>query len=407
MASGHRTLRDVISAQARRFTRRPFLEFQGRQFSFAEVDDRTDRVATALSRLGLRAGDRLALLLPNRPELVFFLWGATKIGAVPVSLNPDAATEEIRAALARVTPRAVVTELPHAVLRSSLPQDTHWVAVDDASFHEEPFRGLERGASVLGFWPDLDGRAPAVVAFAGGQGQPGEPVLLSHGNLLEAAAQLVRPFRMDETDRFVCLLPLSAVFSQVFLILTPWIAGATVVLADSARPEAAEWLGSDGISVTACTPHLFEKLLDARSPKVPALRLGVCPTGAVGEKILREFERRYDAIAVEAYGVPEATCLTCANPYTGLRKPGSVGLPLPGQQCRIVDAAGAEVAAGATGEILIRGPNVMSGYLDDAGATSGALRGGWLHTGDFGRCDSDGYYYLSDGSASRLSALMP
>ena len=109
--------------------------------------------------------------------------------------------------------------------------------------------------------------------------------------------------------------------------------------------------------------------------------------------MLTVFQERHDALIVEVYNRAEATCLCCANPYTGVRKSGSLGLPLPGLKCAIVDAQGRELPPGAKGEIVVRGPNVMKEYYKDPEDTKKALRGGWLHTGDFGYIDSDGYYW--------------
>ncbi len=411
MANGLGTLRDIVAAQARRFEKQPFLEFREARFSYADVDDRTDRVATGLSRLGLRAGERVGLVLPNRPELLFFLWGTPKIGAVAVPLDPALPPEDIASALRSVAPSAVVTEARHAPqLQSRLTGIDHWIVVDEPSFQDDPFRGLERGAAVLGFWPDLDPGAPALIVFAHDRRRQAKGVVLSHRNLVAATAQLVQPFRVDETDRFLCLLPLSSVSAQVLLALIPWVAGATTVMADGSASDPLETVDSSRASVLAVTPRLFERLSHSAQScgrEISSLRLAICCSGVVGQNMLVDFESRYDALVVEGYGVPEATCLVCANPYTGVRKAGSLGLPLPGQQCRLVDAGGDDVATGKTGEILVRGPNIMLGYFADSEATSTALRGGWLHTGDFGYVDTDGYYYLSAPPEPPPAVLVP
>jgi acyl-CoA synthetase (AMP-forming)/AMP-acid ligase II len=120
----------------------------------------------------------------------------------------------------------------------------------------------------------------------------------------------------------------------------------------------------------------------------------VCSSGPVGEDTFRRFEEWHDALIVEVYGLPEVTCLACANPYTGVLKPGSLGLVLPGQEVRISGSRGEDLPAGESGEIVVRGPNVMKEYFRDPDATARTLRDGWLHTGDRGHVDADGYYYL-------------
>jgi acyl-CoA synthetase (AMP-forming)/AMP-acid ligase II len=175
------------------------------------------------------------------------------------------------------------------------------------------------------------------------------------------------------------------------------MAGGTVVLGDVEGRTLAERVAEQGITVVVATPSVCRGLVS--SPEGPpdgaALRLAVCLSGPVDRAVHLELERRYDALVVEGYGRVEATCAALANPYTGRRKPGSLGLPLPEESCRIVDHEGCDLAAGSTGEIVLRGPNIMSGYLDDPARSREALRDGWLHTGDSGHVDGDGYYYLA------------
>ncbi len=405
MASEQETLRDVLTVQARRFEKQTFLEFDDQHFSFAAVDDRTDRVATGLSRLGLRIGDRVAILMSNRPEYIFFLLGVPKIGMVPVPIDQDSSREAIHAALQSSGALAVVTESRFRDLRNALPSVRHWVMVDDDSFAAPPFEKLA-GGSVLGFWPDLDPDDTALISRTKGSRGKSKAVLLTHRNLISIALQVLQPFRVDGSDRFFCALPLSSAMAQVLLVLAPWIAGATCILNEAFSSGIPDEMERTGASVLAGTPRLYQ--LIAASPdfarcELSALRLAVCTAGPVGEELFREFEQRHDALIVEGYGLVEGTCLTCANPYTGVRKHGSLGLPLQGQECRIVDDRGQELGAGETGEIVVQGPNLMKGYDGDPDATALALSGGWLHTGDQGHVDSDGYYFLGVPRSERSS----
>ncbi len=396
MASEHDTLRDVLTAQARRYERQTFLESDGQEFSFAEVDDRTDRVATGLIRLGLSPGDRVALLMSNRPEYVFFLFGIPKIGMIPVPIDQDCPRRVIPHLIEASHVSAVVAESRFGDLRNSLPSVRHWILVDDESFAGPPFEML-KGASVLGFWPDLSAGHTALISRTRGTGGRPKAVALSHRSLISSARQVLYPFRVDGTDRFYCLLSLSATAAEVLLVLVPWLAGATCVLRGGFSPETAEDMKRRGASVIVGTPQLFRSLscsaAFARS-ELSSLRLGLCLAGPAGDEVFEAFERRQDALIVEGYGLVEGTCLTCANPYTGVRKHGSLGLPLQGQECRIVDGRGRELPPGEVGEIVVRGPNLMKGYDGDPDATARVMRNGWLHTGDHGFVDSDGFYFL-------------
>jgi len=400
LPSEQQTLRDLLTTRARRYEKKTFLECRGQSFSFRAVDDRTDRVASGLSRLGLRPGERIALLLSNRPEVVFFFLGAATMGAVPVPLNPAWPQKTILGAVQESQASAFVTE--HSFTETALemiskaPGVRSWILAGNEAPVESPFRSLLE-EPVLGFWPDLNPDDAAAILYSSGTTAPPKAVLLTHGNFVSNCLQAVQPFRVDETDRFFCWLPLSSSTAQVLLVLTPWAAGAACVLGESLSPAAfLEEVSEKSITVLAGAPHFFADLVRAAdAPRdVPSLRLAICNAGSVGQPALRAFEDRYEAFVVEGYGLVEATCICCANPYTGRRKADSVGLPLPGEQCRVVGESGRDCAVGEPGEILIRGPNIMKGYYNDPASSARVLRDGWLRTGDLGRIDSDGYYYL-------------
>ncbi len=396
MSNEQQTLRDLLTTRARRFEKKTFLECGDVQFSYAAVDDRTDRVATGLSRLGLRSGDRVALLLSNRPELVFFLLGAPKLGVIPVPIAQECSQEEIISILWHCGATVVVTERRHDALKESAPQIRHWITVDDATFDEPPFRGLT-GGSVLGFWPDLDPAGAALISYTRGSFRTRKAVVLTHSNLLSNCYQLLQPFRIDETDRFMCAVPLISSAAEVLLVLAPWVAGGTCILRQPVPESLPNEIERTGATVLAGRPELYQRIAgspDFERCDLSSLRLAVCSSGPVGEEIFRRFEERHDALIVEGYGPPEVTCLACANPYTGVLKPGSLGLVLPGQEVRVVGSQGEDLSVGEPGELVVRGPNVMKEYFRDPDATARALRGGWLHTGDTGHVDADGYYYL-------------
>jgi long-chain acyl-CoA synthetase len=397
--TNEQTLRELLTAKARRFERNTFLEFYADNYTYGAVDDRTDRVATVLSRLGLRFGDRVILLLSNRPELVFFLLGAPKIGVIPVPLDPVSTREEILSSIRHSGAVAVVTEKAYAVPRDLTPDVRQWIVVDDESFAQPPFLNLSSG-TVLRFWPDLSPEDAAVILYP----RDGKPVVLTHRNLISTSAQTLLPFRINESDRFLCALPLSSITAQLLLLLAPWSAGATCVLREAFSAGIVGDIEACGATVLAGTPRFYKMIADAdgfATTDLSSLRLAFCAGGLVDRETAARFEQRHDALIVEGYGPLEAGGICCANPYTGVRKPGSIGLPLPGQECRIVGPDGRESPVGVIGEIVVRGSNVMKGYFRHPEASLKALRDGWLHTGDTACTDSDGYYYLKDNPAER------
>lgn len=345
--------------------------------------------------MGLQPGDRVALLLTNRPEFIFFFLGAPKMGFVPVPLNPDDSGKEIEFILEHCDAAAIVTESRFRGLRPRIPKKTCWIEVDDESFEKPPFHGLTSGL-VLSFWPDLSADDPAAIIYLRENTGALKTIVLTHKNLLSNCSQLIRPFRMDASDRYYCAVPVWTIEALVLLVLAPLLTGAVCVLRDSGSRRLVQDIHDCRATVLAGTPGLYESI--SREPDfvcsdLSLLRLAICHSEPAGKRILDEFQTRHDALIVEAYNVAEATCLCCANPYTGIRKPGSLGLPLPGLKCTILDEQGKELPAGERGEIALRGPNVMKGYYKDPEKTRKALRSGWLLTGDFGYIDPDGYYW--------------
>lgn len=391
--TAERTLRDLLGSQARRFPKRPFLEAGEERYSFSAVDDRTDRAATALVAMGLRGGERVALLLTNRSELLFFLLGAPKVAVIPVLLDALAPAEEIGACLRAVNPSVVITETCFDDYRESFPDLKGWVAVDGEEFGEEPFCGLSRG-NVLGFWPELDAGKTAAefCRFAGGAVRS---VALTHRDLLASCGRLLQTFRINESDRFLCVLPAHSVEAVVSLVLAPWAAGATCVLADAHPSRIVEEIVDSRATVLFGDAKLFQLLAGSRSfaaADLATLRVAVSHSGPVGSSLLELFEERYDTLVVEGLGFAETGGLAFANPYTGVRKPGSVGRALPGLESRIVTPDGKQVAPGEAGEIVLRGVGVMPGIPGSEGALPSD--GGWLHTGLRAHADADGYIFL-------------
>jgi acyl-CoA synthetase (AMP-forming)/AMP-acid ligase II len=291
-----------------------------------------------------------------------------------------------------------VTEKRFRSLKPRIPKTTCWIEVDDDPFKKPPFQGLSQGP-VLGFWPDLSADDPALIYYVHGPSGVFKPVVLTHRNLLSNCSQMIPPFRMNETDRFLCAAPLYSLEAEVLLVLAPLLAGGCCVLPDPQTTEMVREISDQQISVLAGPPAFYRTVAESSDfsrMDLFSLRLAICHSGPAGDGLVRIFQEQHDALIVEAYCRAEATCLCLANPYTGVRKSGSLGLPIPGLKCAIIDEQGGEAPPGAVGEISVCGPNVMKGYYGDSEGTDRAIRNGWLRTGDFGYIDSDGYYWIAD-----------
>jgi long-chain acyl-CoA synthetase len=211
---------------------------------------------------------------------------------------------------------------------------------------------------------------------------------------------VIDAFELTEADHSLLILPLFHVNGIVVGTLCPLLVGGRTTIAG--RFDAKTFFGRverSGATFFSAVPTIYTMLADLpadQDPDTSRLRLAVCGAAPTSAELLERFEKRYGVGIVEGYGLSEGSCASTANPLHGTRKPGSVGVPLPGQRIRIADADGNPVPDGETGEVLIAGPNIMRGYLNRPEETATTLVDGWLHTGDIGRLDNDGYLVLVD-----------
>ena len=224
--------------------------------------------------------------------------------------------------------------------------------------------------------------------------------MLDHANLNAMCRMVIDEFAVTGDDHSLLVLPLFHCNGLVVGCLTPLLAGGQVTIAGRFRPTTFfDRLEQSGATFFSAVPTMYTMLADLPAevrPDTSAVRYGACGAAPASVELLTKFETRYGIPIIEGYGLSEGTCTSTANPLDGKHKPGTVGLPLPGQKIRIVGADNADVPQGESGEVLIQGPNVMRGYLNRPEETAKTLVDGWLHTGDVGRLDDDGYLTLVD-----------
>ncbi len=246
--------------------------------------------------------------------------------------------------------------------------------------------------------PLVDPSSLALLIFTSGTTGAPKGVMLDHANL-DAMAEMGRQaLRVGPTDRCLLILPLFHVNGIVVSVLIPLLAGASVVIAERFDPHTffatVEQQQPTFFSAVPTIYTMLAALPDDVRPDTSSVRFGICGAAPASAQLLGRFEARYGFPLIEGYGLSEGTCASTINPVDGERRAGTVGIAFPGQQIRIVDEAGTDVAIGVDGEVIIAGPNVMRGYLGRPDETARVIRDGWLHTGDIGHLDSDGYLTL-------------
>ena len=246
------------------------------------------------------------------------------------------------------------------------------------------------------------GRQPddlaAILYTSGTTGQP-KGAMLTHRNYLVDCAVGAELVPLVEGERVGMMLPLFHANAQVVTFMLPIMIGAEVVMWERFSASTF-WQTIDEykpVTISA-VPTILATVVDAPgAPTGPtSLRYVICGAAPLSRELLETFENRLDIRILEGYGMTETTCISSINPFYGARKPGSIGLPVRRQEMRIVDEDGVEVAAGERGEIVMRGPMVMPGYLKNPEANEATIRDGWLHSGDIGYVDEDGYFFIVD-----------
>jgi long-chain acyl-CoA synthetase len=349
----------------------------------AELLNRIRAASHQLRELGIGAGDVVAVKLPNRVEFVVLLFASWRLGATVTPVNPSLTDGEVVRQLNDSGARLLVVEDGAAM--------THGVTtLAIADLADEPVASDPP--------PHLDSSALALLIYTSGTTGAPKGVMLDHANIDAMADMGRRALQIGPADRCLLILPLFHVNGIVVSVLTPLLAGASLVIADRFNPRTFfDVVESERPTFFSAVPTIYTMLAALPEDVVPdtsSVRFGICGAAPASAELLTRFEARYGFPVVEGYGLSEGTCASTINPVAGPRRAGTAGIAFPGQQIRIVDERGVEVSPGMDGEVIIAGPNVMRGYLGRPDETARVIVDGWLHTGDIGHLDAEGYLTL-------------
>jgi malonyl-CoA/methylmalonyl-CoA synthetase len=352
------------------------LEFEDRSFTFGEIDERSSRMAHALTARGFAAGDRLAVQLANCVEMIDLYLACVKLGVIFVPVNVLYKERETGHILSDSEPRLFVT-----------PENVAALAAEaDAAPAERPV-------------VTLDGDSPAGIIYTSGTTGASKGAVITHNNLASNALNLITCWQITEADRFLLALPLFHVHALGNGLHCWLIAGCRMRLLErfDHRRATSDFLDFR-LTLFFGVPTIYVRLLETEPAAAReigrCMRLFVSGSAPLPAQVLEEFRTLFGHTILERYGMTE-TCMNISNPYAGERRPGSVGLPLPGVSVRLLNDEGEPVADGETGEVHLSGPNIFSGYWGREEATRAAFRDGWFKTGDLATRSADGYYTLS------------
>ncbi|MGW4351867.1 class I adenylate-forming enzyme family protein [Nocardia sp. NPDC004582] len=354
----------------------------------AEFADRVRAYAHRLAEAGVGADDIVAIMLPNQTELVVAMFAIWRLGAAATPVNPWLTAEEAQYQLDDAGVRALICgdgTAPEITAPTRIP-------VSDLNGH--------RSADLVVGPGEFSDQALALVIYTSGSTGRPKGVELTHAGILGECVALGVITATTAADHSLLILPLFHANGIIAGTLTPLLSGAQVTITGRFRPhtffDLVEQVRPTFFSGVPTIFNLLTTLPEEHIPDTSSLRFAACGAAPMTAEAIERFETRYGVTICEGYGLSEATCASTVNPLHGVRKPGTVGLPLPGHEIAIRGADGAFVTDGSAGEILIKGPMVMRGYLGRPEATAETIVDGWLRTGDVGRLDEDGYLIMVD-----------
>ncbi|MGW7066199.1 AMP-binding protein [Streptomyces sp. NPDC054855] len=388
------TLPELLDAAARR---------HGGRSGFRGLRRAVGECADTLRALGIRHGDRVALVLPNCPSFAVTWHAVLRIGAVVVAIDPAASREVLRHQLGDsgavlAVADATARERLDAVRGGTFVRDVVTVPIDG----QWPGRGRLRkpGLPKAG----REGPRPGDLAVLAHVAAVGPAAMLTHANLVAAAHQqaLWHPQLRVGRETALAVTPLWRPHGLLFGLIAPLLTGARTVLLPAPGPEAIlRTTRRRKVTLLAAEPADCRRLLERPAHELEALAtVRTWLTGTLDTGTADRVRGSVDAVLVEGYGIPEAVGAVLANPRGANARPGTFGLPLPGTEVRIgqEDAPGVELPPGQAGELLVRGPQVCGGYWGDpAESARRLLPGGWLRTGDIAVLGPDGYVTVIGG----------
>ncbi len=427
------TVVDFLEEAARRWPDRPAVTFKGRSLTWAALRAEVERCAAGLEQLGVGRGSRVALWLPNLPQMLIGTFATLRLGAQAVPTNPLYVERELEHQFNDAGVSVVITldflwqkrlrgildrtRVEHVVVGSipdylpfplnvlaplKLRRTGQWARVA-----REPrvkfFRELLAGAPAAPRAPRPTLDDPALLQYTGGTTGVAKGAVLTHRNLSANAQQSAAWFPIATPGEEVLLacLPYFHIFGMTVAMLWPVVCGFHIVLAPNPRDidDLVRCITKRRVTIFPAVPALFTAICDhPRIDRLDVSSVKGCFSGSapLPVAVIERFEQLTGGLITEGFGLTEASPVTHANPLRGLRKPGSVGLPLPGTDARVVDVETGTRTLGPNeeGELVVRGPQVMAGYWNRPDETALVLRDGWLHTGDLARIDEDGFCFI-------------
>ncbi|MBT3311046.1 MAG: long-chain fatty acid--CoA ligase [Desulfobacterales bacterium] len=418
-----KTLSDFLERTVANCPERVAFEYEGYEITYREFYDYVNRMATCLADFGVKKGDSVAILLPNLIPVAVGLFAILKVGGIVVMNNPLSSDRELKHQLSGSGSKVLITFDALVNRMVDLRSETgikQIIYTSMGDYHPSPEKELfvdVADADDVFKWNDILEKYPpeppevkmsfedtAIYQYTGGTTGVSKGAILTHGNMSTQTQQVAVWFQdlKDEDFKALAAMPIFHVFGLTLMSMVVYMEGRSIfvtkpqpdVLLDSIRKYKPNYV--------PMAPTMYIGILnhpDFDNIDFSCLKGCTCGASPLPVEVIKEFESKTGAFIVEALGMTECSPAVTANPFKrGKGRIGSVGIPFPDTLCRVVDIEDSEkeVPVGEEGELVIKGPQVMKGYLNMPGETENALRDGWFYSGDIVKMDEDGYFYVVD-----------
>ena len=397
-------LAQYLEDTARKYPNKIAVRYEGQSITYRDLNTRCNQLANGLRDLGLAAGDHCMVMMPNRIQVITIYYALAKLGVVIVPVNFLFKKQELEHILSDAKPKAFIGAEPYLAEIAPAMHSTFEPALKIASGAHEGSNFIKLD-NVFSSQDDFElypvqGNDSLTILYTSGTTGVPKGVMLTHANHASEARILAKMRgKLDPEVVVIGVLPLYHIYGITSVINVSIYSGCTIELLPHFDPEKVkELVQSEKQTILFGVPTMYNRLIQVASQNPPqnsSLKFCVSGGSSLPVEFLHRFEKLFSTKIFEGYGLTEAP-VCVENPYGSVTKPGSIGLPIPEFTAKIIDNEGKEVAPGENGELLIKGPGVMKGYMNRPDETSKTIRNGWLHTGDIARMDEDNYIYIVD-----------
>lgn len=405
----------ILEDSALKFPNKTAFILDDKHLSFIELNQQANTVAGYLKNNGLEKGDKVALTCPNIFHFPVIYFGILKAGGTVVPLNVLLKTDEIKYYLQDSEAKFYfcfegssdlsMGQFGLEAFNKTPGCDQFLLLPSGANLIQKNVTTFEHvlSSTSLKTYRERTAEDIAVILYTSGTTGKAKGAQLTHSNMLTNTLVVKDLFKMNEEDRLLVSLPLFHSFGQTVLMNTSILCGATAVLQPKFTPKSSlELLKNHKITIFAGVPTMYwaiihhPEVLEYAQHIKNQIRLSASGGAALPLQILEDFKKLFDAPILEGYGLSETSPVACFNHLDKPNKAGSIGTPVWGVQMDIHDKNGKSLEIDSVGEVVIRGHNIMQGYLNKPEANTESLKNGWFYTGDLGKKDKDGYYYIVD-----------